>query len=271
MTADTKYPILMVHGMGFRDHKKLCYWGRIPKILEQNGARVYFGRQDSNGSVESNARQIEASLKTVLAATGAEKVNIIAHSKGGLEARYLISTMGYGDKVASLTTLSTPHNGSLTVDKLLALPAPAVKLCCKAADLWFGILGDSSPDTYNAVNTFKTSTADIFNRENPDDPRVYYQSYGFVMNKMTSDITMCIPWLVVHSIEGENDGLLAPRAVKWTNFKGIYSGSGKRGISHCDEVDMRRQRLSVRSENTSENDITELYLHIAAELKNMGF
>ena len=57
MEASTKYPILMVHGMGYRDHKHLGYWGRIPKVLEANGARVYFSGPDSNGSVESNAKQ----------------------------------------------------------------------------------------------------------------------------------------------------------------------------------------------------------------------
>lgn len=271
MTADTKYPILMVHGMGFRDHDRLCYWGRIPKMLEKNGARVYFGRQDSNGSVESNARQIETALNKLLAETGADKVNIIAHSKGGLEARYLISTMGYGDRVASLTTLSTPHNGSKTVDKLLRFPEPVVRVGCKAVDLWFGILGDKSPDTFGAVNTFRTSAAEKFNRENPDDPRVYYQSYAFVMNKAFADITMCIPWFVVHCIEGDNDGLLPPEAVKWTNFRGVYRGQGRRGISHCDEVDMRRHRLSVQSGANALDDITQLYLDIAADLKSRGF
>lgn len=271
MAAALKYPVLMVHGMGFRDRKRLCYWGRIPKTLKENGAEIYFGGQDSNGSVESNARQLESSLKKVLEQTGAEKVNIIAHSKGGLEARYLISTMGYGEKVASLTTLSTPHNGSLTVDKLLKFPDFAVKLGCRAVDLWFGILGDKCPDTYGAVNIFRTDMAEKFNAENPDDPRVYYQSYGFVMNSAASDLAMCIPWLVVNSIEGENDGLLAPRAVQWTNFKGVYRGSGRRGISHCDEVDMRRSRLPVSSGDVSENDITCLYLDIVNGLKSMGF
>lgn len=271
MTAALKYPVLMVHGMGFRDRKRLCYWGRIPQILREHGADIYFGGQDSNGSVESNARQLEASLNKVLEQTGAEKVNIIAHSKGGLEARYLISTMGYGGKIASLTTLSTPHNGSLTVDKLLRFPAPAVKLGCRAVDLWFGILGDKCPDTYSAVNTFRTDSAEKFNAENPDDPRVYYQSYGFVMNKAISDMTMFIPWLVVNSVEGENDGLLAPRAVQWTNFRGVYRGISKRGVSHCDEVDMRRHRLPISSGDVSENDITGLYLTIINDLKNMGF
>lgn len=267
MTADTKYPIFMVHGMGFRDGKRLCYWGRIPKILKQNGARVFFGDQDSNGSVENNAAQLRRRLDEILSETGAEKVNIIAHSKGGLEARYLISTMGCGDRIATLTTLSTPHNGSLTVDKLLKFPAPAVRFGCKAVDVWFKIIGDKNPDTYSAVNLFKTSSAEKFNMENPDDPQVYYQSYGFVMNGFFSDITMCIPWLAVYAVEGENDGLLAPRAVEWTNFKGVYRGCGRRGISHCDEVDLRRSRLDV----SGGMDITEFYLNIIADLKNKGF
>lgn len=267
MKADTKYPIFMVHGMGFRDGKKICYWGRIPQKLEQNGARVYFGGQDSNGSVEGNAKQLKLRLDEILAETGAEKVNIVAHSKGGLEARYLISTMGYADRTASLTTLSTPHNGSLTVDKLMKLPNGAVRIGCKSVDLWFRIIGDKSPDTYSAINGFRTSAAQEFNAENPDDPRVYYQSYGFVMNGFFSDITMCIPWLAVNAVEGENDGLLAPRAVKWTNFRGIYRGSGRRGVSHCDEVDMRRSRLKI----DGAEDITDFYLNIIADLKEKGF
>jgi len=271
MTADTKYPVLMLHGMGFRDYKHLCYWGRIPELLRKNGAIVYFGNQDSNGSVESNALQIEKRLKEVLAETGAEKVNIIAHSKGGLEARYLISTMGYADRIASLTTLSTPHNGSVTVDKLLKFPAPIVKGGCKLVDLWFRVLGDKTPDTYGAINIFRTSSAEQFNSDNPDSDAVYYQSYGFVMSKASSDVTMCLPWAVVNGIEGENDGLLTPRAVKWTNFKGVYRGSGRRGISHCDEVDMRRKKLLVKCENSQESDIAELYLKIVSELKEMGF
>ena len=79
MEASTKYPILLVHGMGYRDHKHLGYWGRIPKVLEDHGAKVYFSGQDSNGSLESNACQVRDKLENVLKETGAEKVNIIAH------------------------------------------------------------------------------------------------------------------------------------------------------------------------------------------------
>ena len=94
-----KYPLLMVHGMGFRDRKHLCYWGRIPKALEAHGAEVYFGHQDAVGSVEGNAQTVAKSLDEVLKITGASKVNILAHSKGGLESRWLASH-GYAGKIA---------------------------------------------------------------------------------------------------------------------------------------------------------------------------
>lgn len=268
-----KYPILMVHGMGFRDGKRINYWGRIPNALEEKGARIYYGGQDSNGSIEGNARQLEKALEFALADSGAEKVNMIAHSKGGLEARYLISTMGYEDSVASLTTVSTPHNGSVTVDRLLKHTRPLVRFGCKAADLWFWLSGDKEPHTYEAVRAFETSSAADFNRNNPDSDKVYYQSYACVMKKPASDILMSWTWLVVNHFEGENDGLLSPASAKWTNFRGIKSGSGKRGISHCDEVDMRRRRFSRSTGSTDEDisDITELYLEIAEDLRLRGF
>lgn len=53
-SCKTRYPILLVHGMGFRDGK-ICYWGRIPKVLEKHGAELYFGGQEANASIERNA------------------------------------------------------------------------------------------------------------------------------------------------------------------------------------------------------------------------
>lgn len=269
-----KYPLLMVHGMGFRDNRVIGYWGRIPKALEKCGAEVFFGGQDSNGSIEGNAAQLKKTIEAVLRQTGAEKVNIIAHSKGGLEARYLISTMGMAGKVASLTTISTPHNGSVTVDRLMDIvPQPLVKLGCGVTDLWFRILGDRSPDTYSAVNSFKTNSADIFNIKNPDSPEVYYQSCAFAMKKPTSDIFMSWTWLAVNRFEGENDGLLAPRAAKWTNFMGTFYGTDGRGISHCDEVDMRRSAFSKKKDGAEADidDITEFYSDIVRGLISKGF
>ena len=144
-----KYPILLVHGMGFRDYKLVGYWGRIPDELRKMGCDIHFGRQDSNGDIETNGRHIARRINEILEETGAEKVNIIAHSKGGLDSHYAISTLNMGDKVASLVTVSTPHHGSLTVDKLMKFPDPLIRFAGFCTDCWFRILGDKNPNTYN--------------------------------------------------------------------------------------------------------------------------
>lgn len=272
-TAATRYPLLLVHGMGFRDRKNRCYWGRTAKLLERHGARVFFGGQDSNGSVEDNAKCVKRSLLAALEKTGAEKVNILAHSKGGLEARYLITRLGCADKVASLTTLATPHRGSVTVDRLMGLvPQGVIRAGCKPIDLWFGLLGDKNPDTYAAICAFRTADAERFNEETPDMPGIFYQSYGFIMKSAFSDGLMWFSNMVVGCFEGANDGLLPPRAVKWTNYRGTYTGIDSRGISHFDETDFRRRRLSDKSRGKRNEigDIPEFYLEIVKRLKKRG-
>ena len=270
ISKDLKYPILLVHGLGVRDNKKINYWGRIPKELEQIGCRIYYGYQDSNAAIETNAQTIANRINEVIKETGAEKINIIAHSKGGLDSRYAISTLHAGNKVASLTTISTPHNGSKTVDKLMKFPQPLVKFIGFCTDCWFRLIGDNHPNSYKVFQSFTTKAAEIFNVNNPDDEGIYYQSYAFAMKNPFSDIFMWLPNLVVGIIEGENDGLLTPEAVKWGNFKGVYYGAGNRGISHCDEVDMRRKRFSKKSGNGI-SDIVDIYKIIVYELCEMGF
>ena len=265
-----RYPVLMVHGMGFRDNRIFNYWGRIPRSLEELGCRIYYGGQDSNGDIESNALVIARRIDEILKETGAEKVNIIAHSKGGLDSRYAISTLGMGDRVASLTTMSTPHNGSVTLDKLLRFPAFLVRAGCFFTDCWYRILGDRHPATYKVIHSFTTARAREFNLSNPDDGRVFYQSYAFVMKNPGSDFFMWLTCLAVKLMEGENDGLLTPESARWTNFRGIFRGAGRRGISHCDEVDMRRRPLCKRKSEGGVSDIVDVYREAASELARLG-
>lgn len=265
-----KYPILLLHGMGYRDEHKYSYWGRIPALIKDRGCEVYYGFQDSSASVESNAKQIEESIRTLFTDKKIEKINIIAHSKGGLEARYLVSSMGYDDKVASITTLSTPHNGSKTVDFFLKIPAFIIKFVCLIFDLIFKMLGDKNPNTYEAILTFKTRNAARFNEENPDVDGIYYQSYAFVMKNIWSDILLSFPSLVVKIFDGENDGLLSPDSVKWGEFKGIVRSNSGRGISHGDEIDFRRKPFTSK-EGDGIKDITEVYTKILDDLETMGF
>ena len=83
--SQTKYPILMVHGVFFRDSDFFNYWGRIPADLEKNGATIFYGDQESAASVDECGKQLATKIKEIVEKNGCEKVNIIAHSKGGLD------------------------------------------------------------------------------------------------------------------------------------------------------------------------------------------
>ena len=269
MVSGTKYPILLVHGMGYRDDLRIGYWGRIPGALEAMGCRVFLGNQEANAAVDTNGRKLAERIDEILEETGADKVNIIAHSKGGLDSRYAITVLNMGDKVASLTTLATPHNGSKTVDKLLKLPDWLVRFAALCADGFARLLGDRHPDSYRVFHSFTTAGAAAFNEAVPDREGILYRSYAFVMKGPGSDLLMWLQNLVVRKIEGENDGLLTPEAVRWGEFGGTCRGVGRRGISHCDEVDLRRRPLS-RKQGEGLSDVTDLYRAIAADLRERG-
>lgn len=264
-----KYPVLMVHGMGFRDRKHINYWGRIPGVLEKKGCKIYYGGQDANGSLEENGKHLKKRIREIIDLTGEEKLNVIAHSKGGMEIRYAISTLGMEKWIASVTTMNTPHNGSETVDALLKLPKGLIRFGSKCTDLWMKLLGDRHPDTYGAIHSFTTAYAKRFNEENPDMEGIYYQSYGFVMKNAFSDIFLSWTYPVVYHFEGENDGLLSPRAVKWTNFQGVYRGNSNRGISHCDQVDFRRRPMTGK-EGEGVSDIVDVYVEALKNLEEIG-
>lgn len=269
-SCDTRYPIVLIHGVGFRDRKHLNYWGRIPAALMQEGAQIYYGKQDSHGSIESNAAQIKNSIAEVLRETGAPKVNILAHSKGGLDARYMISHLSMAGQVASLTTFSTPHHGSETVDRLLALPKFLVKAAAGLTNVWYGIFGDKKPDSYTLFHQLTTDFASVFNCRTPDCEGVYYQSYAFVMRTAFSDVFMALPYAVVKRREGECDGLVTPKSAAWGNFKGIVRSASRRGISHCDEVDMRRRRFSKTDRQGFVSDIRSFYVGVVSDLRARG-
>ena len=268
----TKYPIVLVHGAGFRDMTVgiVNYWGRIPGGLEARGAKLFYAGTDGWGNVEDGAAILKATVEKVLAETGSARVNLIAHSKGGLEARYMISSLGMAGKVASLTTISTPHGGSGVIDTILGVPDFLMRAAAGVVNTFSRVTGDRRPDFYAGVRSFGTEQAMAFNKENPDQPGVYYQSFAGEVYAPASDLILSIPGYWVKSTEGPNDGLVTVESAKWGNFRGVLRGAGYRGVSHADEVDMRRTDVAIQPLLGAEN-IPAFYAAMVAELKQMGY
>ena len=267
--CQTKYPLVLLHGAGFRDLKWPVYWGRIPGALEKEGAKVYYGLQDCWASVETNAASIAARIDEILESSCAEKVNIIAHSKGGLDARMAASSFGCGGKIASITTIATPHRGSKTIDMLFRLPRPMWNTAAFAVNNWIRLIGDKKPDFMKLCEGLTTENMQVFNKNNPDVSGVFYQSVACVMRSPLSDINLSTANAVLKRIEGENDGLVSVESARWGEKFTVLRPNTLRGISHLDAIDLRRSPFSKKS-GDGVSDICDFYTELVEDLKKRG-
>lgn len=261
----TKYPVLFVHGVFFRDIKNLNYWGRIPKELIRNGATVFYGEHQSALSVKDSAMELTTRIKQILKETGCEKVNIIAHSKGGLDCRYALAYTDIAPYVASLTTINTPHRGCDFADYLLSKISPKIKNRIASTYNSAALkLGDTTPDFMAAVNDLTAETCVELDKEMQAPENVYCQSVGSVLKKATNGkFPVNFSYHLVKYFDGANDGLVATDSFEWGENYKLLVPTGKRGISHADMIDLNR-------ENIPDFDVREFYVQLVAELKRRG-
>lgn len=262
----TKYPILMVHGVFFRDFRYLNYWGRIPKELKHNGAVIYYGNHQSAASVEECGKELADRIRQIIKDTGCEKVNIIAHSKGGLDSRYALTMMNVSQYVASLTTINTPHRGCEFADYLLSkISKGKQEMIARSYNAALSKLGDSNPNFLEAVNDLTASACKKRNEIITDVPGVYYQSVGSKLNVASGGrFPLNFSYQLVNCFDGPNDGLVGEASFSWGEHFRFLTVKGKRGISHGDMIDLNR-------ENFDGFDVREFFVQLVADLKRRGF
>jgi pimeloyl-ACP methyl ester carboxylesterase len=111
-------PILLVHGMV--DNRSIF------TLLRRGLRRRGFGRVVSinyspwTTDVRAAAAELAEEVETLVAETGYERIHVVAHSLGGLIARYYVTRLGGDDRVHTLVTLGTPHGGTVNA---YALPS----------------------------------------------------------------------------------------------------------------------------------------------------
>ena len=255
----TRYPIVLVHGMMVKDFLFWHAFRGISDHLKAQGLTVYVTNQDGVGSVATNALQLKAEILAILAKENCEKVNLIAHSKGGVDCRYMITHLGMENSVASLTTLSTPHHGSGLSAQLLKMPAFAAKSVAFFNDLFFRICGDKQPDILQLGKDLTPEAMEQFNRDTPDMPGVYYQSYSSTLTEKKS--LLYLPYKVSrHCEQDATDGMVSVSSSQW----GEYQGDLGDDLDHFKMVGVygRKDKLT---------GVSMHYLHIIRLLQSLGF
>jgi triacylglycerol lipase len=251
----TRYPVVLVHG--FRGSPTQFGFKNVAVALQRDGHEVIEVTLPPHGSAETRGRALASQLEPVVARSG--KVNIIAHSMGGLDSRVLITELGWGDRVASLTTIASPHRGSAFADAILGLLPDAdfddaVNAVADAYDSTYSEMAGGA-DVRASYTSLSEAHAPEFNAAHADDARVFYQSWAGVSNVLgivnPQDAGACENlWyggtrhvdimdarlilaaaFVAHFDEMRpNDGLVSVESAKWGSFRGCLPAD------HIDEV-----------------------------------
>jgi len=256
-----RYPVVLVHGVGRNDTTKTSNpWGRIPDILRNNGVEVFFGNTDAWGDIESNAEQLKKTIDSILEETKKTRVNIIAHSKGGLDSRFLIWNYNYGDKIASLTTIGTPHQGSEVADLIFSSQFIHSNAAKRNLKRFGNLFGDEAPNPYKVNYQLTTIFMEEFNYEVIMDKRVYFQSIYTQMEHHRDDPKLAISHRYIKRVYGENDGLVNVDSARWGGNEVKMWGS----VSHEQIIDQgTKKEVAIL--------VPVLYLNIVNELSKMAF
>lgn len=291
------YPIVLLHGMAGFDQLQnvpggITYFNGVVDDLAQHAEpSVFVTLAPPYDSSEVRARAIAVQIDAILASTHRAKVNLIGHSQGGLDARILASPngLGYGDRIASVTTVATPHRGTRLCDAALGLLAgvPAGDVDA-LTDVLLKVMQRSiyevqtDPDLRKQViGLSEDHMKTVFNPKYVDDSRVKYASYAGRTNlqsglfdcdgKYPNDPTRLdvanplfapIAPLLAGPLNHSNDGLVTVDSAKWGTFMQCVPAD------HLKEVGV----LSVTQKDlVSKFDHLEFFRTVVERLRAAGF
>jgi triacylglycerol lipase len=201
------HPIVLAHGWGGIDRIGpfpigYSYFRGIPATLRGAGHTVYVARVPPTASIDLRAAALARQLRAL-----DTRVDIIAHSMGGLDARLALARYGVSDRVASLTTIGTPHHGTPLADVALAFGE------------WRRTRGVLDVMGLNVDGVYDVSTKRMreFNRRVANVPGVLYASVVAAANLDAGGVHKMLS--VGHSYllrkAGPNDGVVPALSQLW--------------------------------------------------------
>lgn len=208
-----RHPVVFCHGMlafsmlRMRLPEDLNCFAPLREYLHQRGIRALLPQVPPTSGVAERA----ARLREQIGAAIDGPVNIVAHSMGGLDARYMISRLGMANRVRSLTTVSTPHLGTYLADWFIANFRHRVPLLLALEAL--GVNVDGFRDC-------RPSVCRAFNAAAPNVPGVAYFSYGGEVQPARLSPVLRRAWSLLTPVEGPNDGMVSRASATWGEYLG---------------------------------------------------
>lgn len=286
------YPIVLVHGMfGFEhlaDQESAPYWFEIPAALEEAGEdEVYVTEVDPLNDSYDRGEALLEQIDVIVKESEHRKVNLIAHSQGGLDARYVAHHRP--EAIASVFTIASPHEGTEVADVVLELTDNEYfRDLVDAVVRLFGspLYDEAGRETslYDALENMSEEGMETFNDQITDQPGVVYASMtgrsgehegGEVCDVDAPefitkwddqldpvDDLLSVSELALSSIDdGPNDGLVVARGARWGEFLGCIP---------ADHLDQVGHLLGDHPGGENTFDHLEFYLDLADYLRELG-
>lgn len=240
-----RYPVVLAHGLlGFDEirigRSRHGYFRGVSERLEKEGCIVHACRVAKTASIADRAAELAAFVRGI----PAKRVNLVAHSMGGLDARYALSKLGLSGKVASLVTVGTPHLGTPLADLGAGLE--------RRARVWSALarLGV----TVDAFHDLTTARMGEFNAAVPDARGVLYASVvGAPPHRREVSPILVPSWLWLERLAGANDGMVPADSQRWGEVV------RRIGADHFAQIGWSRRF-----------DAAELYVELLRELRGRG-
>lgn len=287
-----RYPLVLAHGFfGFDEVGPLGYFNGADDALREAGFAAYVTAVEPiASSVDTRGPQLGREIACIAMLSGVAKINLVGHSQGGLDSRVVAADPLYSRWVASVTTVSTPHRGTLIADAALGLlPEGEVSdaLLDAIAEFWGYLVGapESDAAVRASLQQLSATYSSDFNLAVPDNPAIGYFSWagrtvrnalvfdygseecdeGAYENPDARDVVdteLSLTHAFLNTFSGRNDGLVTLASARWGTFLGCMPAD------HADEIGL----LSWPETNPfSGFNHKQFFVQVADELENRGY
>jgi triacylglycerol lipase len=218
------------------------HWRGWREVLEADGFEVFEHMPTPVATSTQRADELLRTVQSVKRRTGAQKVIVIAHSQGGLDARLALSRGG-APHIAAVATLSSPHGGTPLADAALALfPPSLVQVTLAGLQRVWQVENDqpfSSPQSHAAIASLSARAPAV---AVTSEGAVPFFSLGAVAGddvdgaceaapiRAPTQAATVLPWtaipraLIATQRETSNDGVVPTRSMRHGHFLGCVAG-----------------------------------------------
>ena len=233
--------LVLQHGIfGFATLGEIVYFNGVKSYLTAKfpALHVLVPQVAPDGTIEERGTDLGRQILQAQSCGGldsGEPVHIIAHSMGGLDARFLLSPdnpQNMADRITSLTTISTPHQGSPIADVLISIIDPldledrliaqSLRMCMAQANIPVGGLRNLTTDGVKSFNDHY--------RDNDKTQKFSVAGEGRGILLPTCGVLLPAHIFIKEKTGEENDGLVSVSSATWGEGPELWPAD------HADEI-----------------------------------